>query len=65
MEFTLYLFEKFDRQVEGLTYALWYAALKARKENPRGDSRIKKISERVKALAIDVVWSDFDEVIGC
>ena len=65
-EFTLSLFEKLGRQVGGLTHVLQYTALKARREREaRGDlSWVKKIPERVRAWAIDVVWSGVDEVIG-
>ena len=65
-EFTLSLFEKLGRQVEGLTHVLQYTALKARREREAsGDlSWVKKIPERVRAWAIDVVWSGVDQVIG-
>ena len=65
-EFTLNLFEKLGRQVEGLTHVLQYTALKARREKEAsGDSSwIKRIPERVRGWAIDVIWSGIDEVIG-
>lgn len=65
-EFTLNIFEKLGRQVEGLTHVLQYTALKARrKREANGDSSwIKKLPERVRGWAIDVVWSGIDEVIG-
>ena len=65
-EFTLNLFEKLGRQVEGLTHVLQYTALQARREREaNGDwSWVKKIPERVRGWAIDVVWSGIDEVIG-
>jgi hypothetical protein len=65
-EFTSQLFEKLGRRVEGLTHVLQYTALKARREKEkRGDiSWLGKIPERIRAWAIDVVWSGVDEVIG-
>jgi len=65
-EFTLNLFEKLGRQVEGLTHVLQYTALKARRKREKnGDSSwIKRIPERVRGWAIDVIWSGVDEVIG-
>ena len=64
-EFTLNLFDKLGRQVEGLTHVLQYTALKARREREAsGDSWIRRIPERIRGWAIDVVWSGIDEVIG-
>ena len=65
-EFTLNLFNRLGRQVEGLTHVLQYTVLKARREREtRVDSSwVKKIPERVRGWAIDVVWSGIDEVIG-
>ena len=62
-EFTLALFEKLGRQVEGLTHVLQNTMLKARRKT--GDRFwIKKIPDQVRAYSIDVVWSGIDEVIG-
>ena len=67
-EFTLYLFEKLGRQVEGLTHVLQYTSLKARREPVVGRSGIrgwvKKIPETIRGWAVDSVWSGVDEVIG-
>jgi hypothetical protein len=62
-EFTLQLFEKLGRQVDGLTHVLQYTALKARAEKEKAPF-IKRIPMKIRAFAIDVVWSGIDEVIG-
>lgn len=64
-EFTINLFDKLGRQVDGLTHVLQYTQLKARRDREaRGDSLIKKIPEKVRGYAIDVIWSGIDEVLG-
>ena len=68
-EFTLYLFEKLGRQVDGLTHVLQYTALKARREEGQGGRRgirgwVKRIPETIRGWAIDTAWSGVDEVIG-
>ena len=69
-EFTLYLFEKLGRQVDGLTHVLQYTALKARRERgEEGDRRglrgwVRRIPETIRGWAIDTAWSGVDEVIG-
>ena len=67
-EFTLYLFEKLGRQVDGLTHVLQYTALKARRgeeERRKGVRGLSgKIREAIRGWAIDTAWSGVDEVIG-
>jgi K+ transporter len=68
-EFTLYLFEKMGRQVDGLTHVLQYTALKARMDPAKVGARgfrgwVKRIPGAVRGWAIDTVWSGVDEVIG-
>ena len=67
-EFTLYLFEKLGRQVDGLTHVLQYTALKARKEPLQGKLSVRgwvsRLPESIRGWAIDTVWSGVDEVIG-
>jgi hypothetical protein len=65
-EYTLGIFEKLGRQVEGMTHVLQYITLRGKREK---DSRtdvhwIKKVPERVRAWAIDTAWSGVDELIG-
>jgi len=63
--FTVKLFEKLGRDVEGLTHVLQYIALVARREKEaRGESWWKRLPESIRAWAIDVLWSGVDEVIG-
>jgi len=64
-DFTVRLFAKMSREVEGLTHVMQYTKLVARKEREaRGDVWWKRIPESVRAWGIDVVWSGVDEVIG-
>ena len=62
-EFTLQIFEKLERQVEGLTHVLQYTTLNARREREKS-SWFKKIPERIRGWAINIVWSGIDDVIG-
>jgi len=65
-EFTIGIFEKLGRQVEGLTHVLQYTTLRAKreKEEQKDIHWIRKIPERIRAWAIDGVWSGIDELIG-
>jgi len=64
-DFTVRLFEKLGREIEGLTHVMQYTKLVARKEREaRGDPWWKRIPEGIRAWAIDVAWSGVDEVIG-
>jgi K+ potassium transporter len=64
-EFTLGLFEKMQKQVDGVTHVLQYTALKANREREkRGDPWWKRIPEEIRGWAIDVVWTGVDEAIG-
>jgi len=65
-EFTLGIFERLGRQVEGLTHVLQYTTLRAKreKEAQKDVHWIKKIPERIRGWAIDSVWSGVDELIG-
>jgi KUP system potassium uptake protein len=64
-EFTISLFEKLGRQVEGLTHVLQYTELKAKREREkRGDKWIAKFPEIVRAWLVDVLWNGVDEIVG-
>ena len=65
-EFTLGIFEKLGRQVEGLTHVLQYTTLQAKREleEQKDVHWIRKLPERIRAFAINTAWTGVDELIG-
>jgi K+ potassium transporter len=65
-EFTLGIFEKLGRQVEGLTHVLQYTTLNAKREleGQKDVHWIRKLPERIRAFAINTAWTGVDELIG-
>jgi KUP system potassium uptake protein len=64
-DFTVRLFEKMGRRVEGLTHVLQYTKLVAHREKEaRGERWWKRLPESIRGWFIDVLWSGVDEVIG-
>jgi K+ potassium transporter len=65
-EFTLGIFEKLGRQVEGLTHVLQDTTLHAKREieGQKDVGWIRKLPERIRAFAINTAWSGVDDLIG-